>query len=72
MTRPHPAGRPGGVVLDWRDPSHYAHRAGRCRHCGRPTHLRDDTGRPSHKTCAETALNDTSAATAAVIGDHLS
>lgn len=63
---------PGGVVLDWRDPSHYARRAARCRHCGRSTHLRDDAGRPSHKTCAETALDDQAAAAAVVNGDHLS
>jgi hypothetical protein len=55
---------PTAVVLDWRDRSHYARRAARCRYCPGRTHLRDDTGRPAHKTCAETALTHAAAAAA--------
>jgi hypothetical protein len=49
----------GAVVLDWRDARlHWAPKLARCRRCknGR-THLRDDDGRPSHKVCAEAAVN---------------
>lgn len=41
------------IILDWRDPRHHAPKAAPCRHCKGSTPLRDDTGRPSHKTCAE-------------------
>jgi len=41
------------VLLDWRR-GHWAPRAARCRFCpGWPTHIRDDYGRATHKTCAE-------------------
>ncbi|MEU5938652.1 hypothetical protein ABZ807_05590 [Micromonospora sp. NPDC047548] len=43
------------ICLVW-GPEHVAKRAGKCRHCGLHTVLRDDDGRPSHKTCAEQAL----------------
>lgn len=42
-----------GPVLDWRDRSHWSHLDMPCRHCGGLTRLRDEVGRPSHKTCAE-------------------
>jgi hypothetical protein len=46
---------PPGGVLDWSDAkSHWAERRRPCRYCKGPTHLRDEEGRPSHKTCAET------------------
>lgn len=45
-------------LLDWRDRSHWATKAGSCIHCGAPTHLRDDKKKPSHKVCAEQANND--------------
>ncbi|GAA1401553.1 hypothetical protein GCM10009639_43980 [Kitasatospora putterlickiae] len=45
--------------LDWRDASHYDRtRTLPCRWCGRPTPLRDDQRRPSHKVCAENAADD--------------
>lgn len=43
--------------LVWSDRSHWAAQAKPCRHCGGPTHLRDEDRRPSHKVCAEQALN---------------
>lgn len=42
--------------LDWGDRTHWHHLAKPCRHCGDLTYLRDNEHRPSHKTCAETAL----------------
>jgi hypothetical protein len=42
--------------LAWGDRSHWAAQAKPCRHCGGPTHLRDDDRLPSHKVCAEQAL----------------
>lgn len=42
------------VHLDWTGPGHYDRgRELPCRRCGTATHLRDDTGRACHKTCAE-------------------
>ncbi|WP_406321756.1 hypothetical protein [Streptomyces sp. NBC_00519] len=46
---------PPSGVLDWADPKrHWAEWRRPCRYCKRPTNLRDEEGRPSHKTCAET------------------
>jgi hypothetical protein len=42
-----------GPCFDWSDRSHWSLFDQPCRHCGRLTRLRDDAGRPSHKTCAE-------------------
>ena len=42
------------VYLDWsRHP--LALRPGKCPHCNGRTRLRDENGKPSHKTCAELA-----------------
>lgn len=46
---------PPGGVLDWSDMKrHWAAWQRPCRYCKGPTNLRDEEGRPSHKTCAET------------------
>ncbi|MEE1788960.1 hypothetical protein PUR71_39580 [Streptomyces sp. SP17BM10] len=46
------------AFLDWHDARHFDRTGDRpCRWCGRPTPLRDDQRRPSHKVCAENALN---------------
>lgn len=45
-------GRVTGLA-NWNDRSHWAHDARPCRHCGKPTNLRDDSRKPSHKVCAE-------------------
>lgn len=50
--RPAPLLGPGGL-LDWTDPRHHSREARPCRHCGSPTHMRDETGKPSDKVCAE-------------------
>lgn len=42
-----------GPHLNWRDSSHWAAHDMPCRYCGGLTHLRDETGRPAHKVCAE-------------------
>ncbi|MFI0367573.1 hypothetical protein ACH35V_06810 [Actinomadura sp. 1N219] len=50
MTRPR-------IGLDWRSAVHWG--GGRrlpCVHCGEGAFCRDETGRPSHKTCAETVM----------------
>lgn len=47
---------PPGGLLDWSDPSHFSHETRLCRHCGAPTHLRDDRRKPSCKVCAEAEL----------------
>lgn len=54
--RPGPADfLPASGVLDWSDARrHWAQRPRPCRFCKGPTCLRDEEGRPSHKTCAET------------------
>lgn len=44
------------VVLDWRGPGHWARMERPCRVCGRATFLRDESGRPCNKTCAESEL----------------
>lgn len=41
------------LLLDWSYPRHHAADPRPCRHCHGPTPLRDDTGRPAHKVCAE-------------------
>jgi hypothetical protein len=41
------------VFLDWRAPQHWGRDERRCRRCGLGTHLRDESGRPCHKSCAE-------------------
>jgi hypothetical protein len=38
---------------DWRDSQHWAQTPKPCRFCRKPTHIRDDYGRPTHKVCAE-------------------
>lgn len=44
------------IVLDWRNPDHWAWTEKPCRYCQRPTHLRDSKGAPAHKVCAEAAI----------------
>jgi hypothetical protein len=44
-----------GEVLDWRDHSHWSGRRRCCIHCTFPAWLLDENGRPSHKTCTESA-----------------
>ncbi|MFF3096733.1 hypothetical protein [Streptomyces cyaneofuscatus] len=46
------------VLLDWTAARHFAQDCRPCRHCGSPTHLRDDKGRPADKVCAEAAHAD--------------
>ncbi|WNI20326.1 hypothetical protein [Actinacidiphila sp. ITFR-21] len=43
---------PGGL-LDWRDARHHSAEARPCRYCGSSTHMRDETGKPADKVCAE-------------------
>ena len=51
-----PRKAPAVAALDWRDTRHYDRtRLLACRWCGRPTPLRDEQRRPSHKVCAENA-----------------
>jgi hypothetical protein len=54
-TTPAPAGYVKiQVSLDWSDGDHYDRRRELpCKHCDRPTNLRNDDGEPDHKTCAE-------------------
>lgn len=42
-----------GPVFDWSDKSHWSPLNNPCRYCGGLTHLRDEGGRPAHKTCAQ-------------------
>lgn len=42
-----------GLVFDWRDRAHVGRRLRPCRHCRGFTLLRDESGSPAHKTCAE-------------------
>jgi hypothetical protein len=51
-----PSPLPVNGCLDWTSSEHWAHDERPCRHCGRPTHLRDDKGFPANKVCAEAAL----------------
>jgi hypothetical protein len=56
--RERPDRPPPGGVFDWSDQrAHWRRVALPCRHkCGGlPTHLRDSSGLPAHKVCAETA-----------------
>jgi hypothetical protein len=45
-------------LLAWSHPDHRSSRTLPCRHCAGRTHLRDEDGEPSHKTCAEQNLAD--------------
>lgn len=46
--------------LNWRDRRHWGGGTRLpCAHCGRGAFLRDDDGRPCHKTCAEAATAPT-------------
>ncbi|MFE1230600.1 hypothetical protein [Streptomyces sp. NPDC058745] len=46
--------QPGpGRLLDWRSSEHWAPDSRPCRYCSKGTQMRDNDGRPSHKTCAE-------------------
>ncbi|MFJ2868824.1 bifunctional DNA primase/polymerase [Kitasatospora sp. NPDC087314] len=59
-------------ALDWRDASHFDRTGDRpCRWCGRPTPLRDEQRRPSHKVCAEQQHTATSTPPATVPGGVL-
>lgn len=42
-------------VLNWRDRKHWHPSKLPCRVCAKPTNLRDEYGRASHKVCAENA-----------------
>jgi hypothetical protein len=53
------------MLLDWHDPAHWSTRARPCRYCAKPTHLRDSKRKPAHKVCAEQALTQQAADTAA-------
>lgn len=44
---------PAPTVLNWRDRAHWSDTRKPCRHCGRPTHLRDEQRKPADKVCAE-------------------
>jgi hypothetical protein len=44
------------IVLDWSKPQHFGVFVKPCRICGNPAFMRDDDGRPCHKTCAESLL----------------
>lgn len=54
-----------GQLLNWSDRSHWSYEEQPCRYCGKPTNLRDSKAKPAHKTCAETALTQQAADTAA-------
>jgi len=60
-----PPTQPSTGVLDWSDRSHWARTQAPCRYCRTPTFLRDDDGLPADKVCAEQALAERSARTAA-------
>ncbi|PWI16059.1 hypothetical protein DI272_19205 [Streptomyces sp. Act143] len=49
---------PPAGVLDWSSRKHWKRKALPCRYrCdGWPTHLRDSSGSPAHKVCAERAI----------------
>ncbi|MGP3684111.1 hypothetical protein ACTVZO_05255 [Streptomyces sp. IBSNAI002] len=59
-----PPAPPTGV-LDWSDRRHWARTQAPCRYCRAATFLRDDDGLPADKVCAETALAQRAARTAA-------
>lgn len=47
------------ICLDWTDRRHWGGGSFlACRLCGGPALLRDDAGRPAHKTCVEAALEE--------------
>ena len=46
------------VIVDWREAHHWSPQPRACRHCGAPTHLRDEHGAPAHKVCNERATHD--------------
>jgi hypothetical protein len=48
-------------VLDWREAHHWSPRAMPCSYCGGMTNLRDDDGRPAHKSCAANAVEPAAA-----------
>ncbi|MFJ3249162.1 hypothetical protein [Streptomyces sp. NPDC086782] len=52
-SRPDP---PPTGVLDWSSRAHWSDTAKSCRYCQRPTWLRDRSGKPAHKVCAEAAI----------------
>lgn len=54
-----------GQLLDWHDRKHWARVQAPCKHCGAPTFLRNDAGLPADKVCAEAALQQRTARTAA-------
>lgn len=51
-------------LLNWAR-GHMARAEAPCHHCHLPTFLRDDDGLPSHKVCAEEALDIKAARAAA-------
>lgn len=53
------------VLLDWRDSSHWSRTPKPCRYCGKDAYTRDSRRSPAHKTCAEQALAQQAADTAA-------
>ncbi|MFE0460491.1 bifunctional DNA primase/polymerase [Kitasatospora sp. NPDC058965] len=57
------------ALLDWRDAKHFdPYRDLPCRWCGKPTPLRDEQRRPSHKVCAEQHLTDQQPSTPDISG----
>ncbi|RWZ74904.1 hypothetical protein EQK42_16490 [Streptomyces albidoflavus] len=53
-----PSPPPVGGLLNWGSSAHWDAQQRPCRHCGSPTHLRDDKGAPADKVCAEASLAD--------------
>lgn len=53
--RPDP---PPTGFLNWTDSRHWSQQARPCRYCGGLTNLRDSGRHPSHKTCAEAAIQE--------------
>ncbi|MER5482972.1 hypothetical protein ABT024_07110 [Streptomyces sp. NPDC002812] len=54
-----------GQLLDWTDSKHWARTQAPCRHCRKPTFLRDDDRLPADKVCAEKAIAERAARTTA-------
>lgn len=47
------------TTLDWGDRRHFGGGKTRpCRECGQPALLLDSAGRPAHKVCVESLLDD--------------
>jgi len=45
------------IIIDWGDSNHWNNgKQSRCTYCRQQTLLLDDSGKPSHKVCAEEAL----------------